>query len=185
MEQKQSSTRPNGERRNVCVLVVAGPAGSGKTSLGREVAARLGWAFEDADAHHSEAAKQKMARGEGLTDADRAPWLSRLADLVRERTEAGPPTVLACSALKRAYRETLLSSGGQLVWMYVPSEVLRQRLAERTGHVAGLDLLPSQLRDVEPPGPDERAWILDGARPLADLARDLADRLRPVERGSR
>lgn len=178
MEGKSTATNA-AERRNVRVLLIAGPAGSGKTTVGRTVAARLGWAFEDADDYHAEAANQKMARGEGLTDADRAPWLARLADLVRERTEAGPPTVLACSALKRAYRERILAPGAALVWLHVPREALSARLGSRVGHLAGPDLLPSQLRDAQPPEAHEGAILLDGTRSPDDLAAEIERQIRP------
>ncbi|MEM6326325.1 MAG: gluconokinase, GntK/IdnK-type [Bacteroidota bacterium] len=171
---RKSTASPNERRRNVRVLVVAGPAGSGKTTVGQAVADRLGWAFVDADDLHTEASRQTMARGEGLTDADRAPWLARLAALVRARTEAGSPTVLACSALTRAYREQILTPGAALVWLHVPREVLRARLGARTGHIAGPSLLPSQLADAEPPADGESAWTVDGTLAVDTLAAQIA-----------
>lgn len=145
-----------------------GVAGAGKTTVGRALAEALGWSFEDADAYHSPAALATMARGEGLTDADRAPWLARLAALVRDRLAAGPPTVLACSALKAGYREALGTDapGVALVWLDVPAEVLHQRLRDRRGHVAGTDLLPSQLATLEPPADAIR---LDGTAPIGAI----------------
>ena len=156
------------------VLVVIGVAGSGKTTVGRALAERLGWAFEDADDYHSAAALATMARGTGLTDADRAPWLARLAALVRQRADEGPPTVLACSALKARYRETLRAGRAdvQFVWLDVPRAVLAQRLADRQGHVAGPDLLPSQLAAFEPP---RDALRLDGDLPVEEIV-DQASR---------
>ena len=167
------STAPfNGGRRNVRVLVVAGPAGSGKTTLGHALAERWGWAFEDADDYHAPEARAKMAAGAGLTGADRAPWLDRLARLVRERSTHGPPTVLACSALKASYRRRLTGAGAgvALVWLDVPAGILRQRLEARPGHYAGADLLPSQLAAAETPTPEEGALVLSADRPLAELA---------------
>ena len=155
------------------MLIVAGPAGSGKTTVGRAVADCLGWTFVDADDYHSAASRHKMARGEGLTDADRAPWLARLAALVRGRTEGGPPTVLAASALKRRYRTQLLVPGASLVWLSVSAETLRQRLTSRQGHIAGVDLLASQLSDAEPPGSDEGAVVKDAEQPLEELVRSV------------
>lgn len=166
----EKSTSTSGSMaRNVRVLLVAGPSGTGKTTLGRSLAERLGWAFEDADAFHSLEARAKMASGGGLTDADRAPWLDRLASLIEERASGGPPTVLACSALTSRYREMLLTPGAALVWLDVPCEILRQRLNSRDGHFAGADLLPSQLATAETPRPDEGALVLDADRPLATL----------------
>ncbi len=155
------------------VIVLLGVSGSGKTTLGQALAARLGWAFEDADDHHSRAAIQKMARGTGLTDADRGPWLDRLAELVRQRAEVGPPTVLACSALKARYRRRLAAGRADVafVWLDVPPDALAARLRERTGHVAGPDLLPSQLAAFEAPAD---ALRLDGTLGVADLAEAVA-----------
>ena len=132
------------------VLVLAGPAGSGKTTVGRTLAERLGWAFADADAFHSAAAVGKMGRGEALTDADRAPWLGRLAHRIARAQADGAPLVLACSALRAAHRARLRADGVVFVWLDVPPDVLARRLAARTGHFAGPDLLASQLATAEP-----------------------------------
>ncbi|OZC02223.1 gluconokinase [Rubricoccus marinus] len=176
----QKSTAPSGSparsvRGNPRVIVVAGPSGSGKTTLGRALAAHLGWAFEDADDYHAPEAVAKMGAGKGLTDADRAPWLDRLAALIQERATLGPPTVLSCSALTRAYRERLTraASGVALVWLAVPEHLLRQRLTSRPGHFAGAALLPSQLATVEPLASEE-GLALDGSRPLTALVREVA-----------
>ena len=153
------------------VVVLTGVAGAGKTTVGRALAARLGWAFADADDYHSAAANARMARGQGLTDADRAPWLDRLAALVGDRVRGGPPTVLACSALKAAYRDRLAGPGVAFAWLDVPPDVLAERLRRREGHVAGPDLLPSQLATLEPPA---GALRLDGTRPVGALAETAA-----------
>ena len=151
-----------------------GVAGAGKTTVGRALADALGWAFVDADDYHGAAALAKMGRGEGLTDADRAPWLARLGALVRQRAASGPPTVLACSALRAAYRDALgvETPGVVLAWLDVSRSVLAGRLAERRGHVAGPDLLPSQLATLEPPSGAVR---LDGTAPVAEAVRRLRD----------
>ena len=149
-----------------------GVAGAGQTTVGRALADALGWAFVDADDHHSAASLAKIGRGEGLTDADRAPWLARLGALVRERRASGPPTVLACSALRAAYRDALGADapGVVVAWLDVPRAVLAERLAGRRGHVAGPDLLPSQLATLEPPSDAVR---LDGTAPVAEAVRVL------------
>lgn len=134
-----------------------GVTGSGKTSVGERLAHDLSWAFADADDFHSPQAKAKMARGEGLTDADRAPWLARLHELL-----AGQPhTVLACSALKRSYRDALRVPGLRFVYLRVPHSLLEQHLAGRRGHYATASLLPSQFAALEEPTPDEGALTLE------------------------
>ncbi len=161
----------------VRVALLMGVAGAGKTTVGEALAARLrtatgaGWVFEDADAFHGADALAAMAAGRPLTEADRAPWLGRLADLVAARLADGPPTVLACSALRAAYRARL--HGGdprvRVLWLDAPPDVLAARLAARVGHVAGPDLLPSQLATLEVPAGAVR---LDATQPVGVLVDD-------------
>lgn len=133
-----------------------GPAGSGKTTVGRLVASGLGVPFADGDDFHSPSAIEKMRAGAPLDDTDRAPWLERLATLLDDA--AGTGLVLACSALKARYREQLASSvsaGGLFVaYLSVPKDELARRLALRSGHFAGPDLVDSQLATLEPPAPE-------------------------------
>ena len=157
------------------VLILMGVAGSGKTTVGRALAEAVGWAFEDADDHHAPASMAKMARGVPLTEADRAPWLARLGALVEARAASGPPTVLACSALRASYRDALHAGRPDvaLAWLDVPAAELARRLRERSGHVAGPDLLPSQLGTLEPPA----SARVDGARPVPAVVGALRQRL--------
>ncbi|WP_421932310.1 gluconokinase [Phenylobacterium sp.] len=138
-------------------LVIMGVAGAGKSTLMRALAARLGWACQDGDDLHPAVNVARMARGEPLTDADRAPWLAAVDAWLDARRAEGEPAIIACSALKRAYREGLRAGrpGLRFVWLTGDPQVLAQRLADRTGHFAGPDLLTSQLATLEPPGPDE------------------------------
>lgn len=142
-----------GSRQTVPMrVVVMGVSGSGKTSVGLELSARVGWPFLDADDFHAPEARRKMARGQALTGADRAPWLTRL----RSELEARADVVLACSALRRAYRDALRVPGVHFLFLNVPEPLLRARLEAREGHYADETLLPSQLATLEPPGLDER-----------------------------
>jgi gluconokinase len=153
-------------------LVVMGASGSGKTTVGMALAARLGYAFADADDFHAESSVAKMARGEPLTDADRGPWLQALAAWIASRNADGRSSVLACSALKRRYRDTLRTAAPQhvsFVFLAVPSEVLRERLRERTGHFVRVHLLESQLATLEPLEADEPGICVDGAAPPATI----------------
>ena len=164
------------------VAIVMGVSGTGKSTLGHALAARLDWAFYDADDLHSAAAKAKMAEGHGLTDADRAPWLQRVRAVIcehleGERGDGERGAVVACSALRAAYRHVLAQPGEpvRFLWLDVPASVLAERLAQRPGHYARADLLPSQLRTLEPPTAAD-AIRLDGTAPLGRLVAE-AERL--------
>lgn len=154
------------------VVVLIGVSGSGKTTVGQALAEALGWAFEDADDYHDASSIRKISRGQPLTDADRRPWLERLGALVRDRAESGPPTVLACSALKASYRNNLevARPDVEVAWLDVPRDDLERRLRSRQGHFAGADLLESQLETFEAPGGD--VVRLDGRRSIERLVTD-------------
>ena len=140
------------------ILIVAGVAGSGKTTVGALLAGRLRWRFADADTFHPEANVAKMHAGIPLTDADREPWLHAITDWMDERIAANQSAVITCSALKRAYRDRLLTGrpAATMIFLQVSKEVLEKRLMSRPGHFFPEKLLDSQLAALEPPGPDER-----------------------------
>ena len=138
------------------IIVVIGVTGAGKSTIGAALAARLGWRFIEADDFHSEASWLKLERGEALTDAERAPWLGRLRDALEAVVARGESAVLACSALKRAYREALVppSAGPDEVrFVYLDADVAltARRLDERAAHRASPLLLQSQLATLEEP----------------------------------
>ncbi len=144
----------------VPVVVLMGVSGVGKTAVGRALAARLGWTFADADDLHPAANVAKMQRGEGLTDADRKPWLDAVRALIEHRLAAGQPTVLACSALKARYRDRLrVRDEVRFVWLDEPRAVLETRLEDRAGHFAGPSLLPSQFEALERPSEREAVRV--------------------------
>jgi gluconokinase len=151
-------------------VLLMGPAGSGKTTLGQEVAAWLGTEFVDGDALHSTANIEKMRRGEGLTDADRGPWLDRIAAVLRSH-RAGHGIVIACSALKRAYRNRLRSADPtlKLVVLNAPPFVLQERVRARQDHYMPAELVEDQCEQLEIPGADEPALLLDATAPLGEL----------------
>jgi carbohydrate kinase (thermoresistant glucokinase family) len=134
------------------VLVVMGVSGSGKTTVGALLARRLGLPFHDADDFHSDENKAKMRRGEPLTDADRAPWLATLAARIRD-WDAGGGAVLACSALREAYRQTLGGGSADVRFVYLKGAraTLLARLRDRRGHYMPATLLDSQLATLEEP----------------------------------
>ncbi len=141
------------------IVVVMGVTGCGKSTVGSELAAAEQWPFEDGDDLHPAANKAKMAAGHPLTDADRWPWLRTVRAQIDAWASAGSGGVIACSALKRAYREVLDRDQPQtcFVFLDVAVPVLRARLARRVGHFMPPTLLDSQLATLEPPGPDEPA----------------------------
>ncbi len=156
-----------------------GPAGAGKTTLGKHLSTYLGVPFIDADHHHSPEAKAKMREGIPLDDTDRAPWLARLRALIEAHDSSqGGPLVLACSALTRRYRELLAGPGDDVLFIYldVPREELAFRLESRKEHFAGANLLASQLATLERPAPDE-ALVLDGTQSVDDLCKAVAHAL--------
>jgi gluconokinase len=153
------------------LILVMGVAGSGKSTVGALLAGRLGAAFVDADGLHSAANRAKMRRGEALDDADRAPWLAALRDVVRAHAAAGRQLVLACSALRAGFRTALLAEvpGARVVYLRAAREVLAARLAARRDHFFPPALLDSQLAALEEP---DDALVIDATlRPAAIVAR--------------
>lgn len=154
------------------VIILMGVSGAGKTTVGRLLAADLGWEFLDGDAFHPPENVAKMARGEPLTDADRLPWLDRLHDLIAQRLANDEPLVLASSALKRDYRRRLLVDhrGVALVFLRGDYDLLHRRLSRRRGHYMPAALLPSQFAALEPPA---GALTFDVAQPPAAIVRQI------------
>jgi gluconokinase len=137
----------------LCMIVlIMGTTASGKTTIGRMLAGRLGWDFADADDFHPPANVAKMSQGIPLTDADRAPWLQTLHDKIVAWTAESRNVVLACSALKQAYRDELLvGSLVKIVYLRGSYELFSQRVQTRRGHFAKVDILAGQFRDLEEP----------------------------------
>jgi gluconokinase len=134
------------------IVIVMGVTGSGKTSVGRLLAEQLGWTFADADDFHPRANVEKMECGIPLNDGDRGPWLERLRIQITDWIANGQDAVLACSALKRSYRQEL-SVGPEVRFVYLKGspELIRQRLRLRRGHFADEKILAGQFADLEEP----------------------------------
>lgn len=165
-------------------VVVMGVSGCGKTTVANRISASTGLVFAEADDFHSAANVAKMAAGVPLDDDDRWPWLERLAAWMTQRAAAGDSTVIACSALRRRYRDVLGSrspSGDRLrldfVHLHGPADVVAQRLSRRTGHYMPGSLLQSQIATLEPLEPDERGVVLDLTRSPVVLAAQAARQL--------
>lgn len=145
------------------VLVMMGVSGSGKTTIAKAVAERLGWPFQEGDDLHPAANVAKMHAGVPLDDDDRAPWLAAVAAWIDARLAAHEPGVVTCSALKHAYRDVLVGAraGVRLVYLHADKAVIERRLAARTGHYMPASLLDSQFATLEEPGAEEHALVVD------------------------
>ena len=143
------------------ILIPMGVSGSGKTTVGEQLAARLHCGFADADEFHSEANKKKMHEGHPLTDEDRWPWLRSIREAIEARRAEGVDFVFACSALKAVYRDILRDGDKDVVFVYLHGtrEVLSARLGARKGHFFDPSLLQSQLDTLEPPNEEEAIFV--------------------------
>ena len=141
------------------VVVVMGVTGSGKTTIGRMLAQHMSALFAEGDDYHPPANVEKMRRGQPLTDDDRRPWLAAIAADIRRWLAEGRPAVVACSALKRAYRDVLRGPGGDIRFVHLigSPQLIHARMAARRNHYMPVSLLQSQLDTLEPPVEGEGA----------------------------
>jgi gluconokinase len=162
------------------LVVIAGVAGSGKTTVGRLVAERLGCVFADGDDFHSAANVAKMRAGIPLTDQDRLPWLDAIVAWMDDCAAAGETAVVACSALRRCYREVLLASAARprMFFLAISREADEDRLGTRTGHYFHQELLASQFDALEPPDPAEPVMVVQVSGGSEQAARQIVASLR-------
>ena len=147
------------------IVVLMGVCGCGKSTIGRALAAELDWPFLDADTVHPQANVAKMAAGIPLTDEDRWPWFDRIVAEMRRHAAAGKHVVVACSALKQAYRDRLATGGSvRFVYLKGDAKTIGPRLAGRTGHFMPPSLLESQFATLETPA---AAIVIDIVQPIA------------------
>ena len=160
-------------------VVVMGVCGCGKSTVGERLARELGALYIEGDAFHPPANVARMAAGIALTDADRQGWLEALAAQLADARRAGRSVVLACSALKRRYRDVLRLDAPDLRVVHLAGDraMLAARLAARQGHYMPASLLDSQLATLETPDPDERAVTLDAGAPTATLVQSALTQL--------
>lgn len=158
-------------------VILMGVAGSGKTAVGEKVAEKLHWIFLDADNFHPAANIEKMKHGIPLNDEDRVPWLQRLHDELKNQLAEGHSVILACSALKESYRNTLQDHVSPLTFVYldVDAETLRNRLQHRTAHFFPKELLDSQFAALEKP---KDAVVVDARKPLDAVVDQAIESLR-------
>lgn len=160
----------------VCVM---GVSGAGKTVVGTLLAHALAVPFLEGDALHPPENVRRMAQGIALTDDDRGGWLRAIAERIAAARQASSGLIVACSALKRAYRDVLRGGDAELRFVHLTGDagLIRQRMGQRVGHYMPASLLESQLATLEPPTPDEDAWTLDVAGSAESLVQQIVIRL--------
>src|SRR5215475_1502345 len=160
------------------MIIIFGVSGAGKTTVGKLLARELGWQFLEADDFHPAANIEKMRSGRPLTDEDRWPWLDRLREQIEQLLSAGENAVLACSALKRAYRDRLrVSDEVKFVFLRGDYVLVERQLRNRHGHFMNRRLLRSQFADLEEPGPDEDALTIKLGRTPEELVTEIKTNL--------
>jgi gluconokinase len=172
-----------------CALIVMGVSGSGKSTVADKLAETLGWTHEDGDKFHPASNVAKMAAGHPLTDEDRSPWLRAIAAEIDRACKAGEHVVIACSALKRGYRDLLVHgrSDVRIIFLNGTQELIADRLAKRKGHFMPPDLLPSQFRTLEPPASDENPVTVSIDASIEAIVADIIHKLNllPASNASR
>jgi len=160
------------------IIIIFGVSGAGKTTVGDLLARELGWHFFEADDFHSPANIKKMRRGVPLTDDDRWPWLETLRELIKQRVASHENAVLACSALKRAYRKHLrVSVEVKLVFLRGDYALVAEQLRHRRGHFMDPGLLRSQFADLEEPQPEEEVVTIELGRTPHELVKEIKTKL--------
>jgi gluconokinase len=164
-----------------CALIVMGVSGSGKSTIAEKLAQRLNWSFEDGDRFHPASNVAKMSAGHPLTDEDRWPWLRAIADEIDRVCKAGARAVIACSALKRAYRDILVHgrSDVRIIYLNGNQPLIAKRLAARKGHFMPSGLLESQFKTLEPPGPTEKPVTVSIDASVESIVDDIVRQLGP------
>ncbi len=163
-----------------CALVVMGVSGSGKSTIADKLAERIGWKYEDGDRFHPPGNVAKMSAGHPLTDQDRWPWLQAIAAEIDRACGAGEHAVIACSALKRAYRDILVHGRNdvRIVYLEGTQALIAERLARRKHHFMPPDLLASQFKTLEPPQPGENAVTVSIDAPVEAIVDDIVRQLK-------
>lgn len=159
------------------VLVIMGVSGSGKSTVAGVLAGRLGWDLAEGDDLHPEANVAKMQAGHALSDEDRWPWLDIIADWIRERTAAGKPGIITCSALKKRYRDVLRGENVVFVFLQGSKDKISDRLASRHGHFMPASLLESQFDALEEPAEDENYISLCVSASPSEEADEIIEKL--------
>ncbi len=165
--------------KSPCALIVMGVSGSGKSTIAAALADRLGWTFEDGDRFHPASNVAKMSAGHPLTDDDRWPWLQAIADEIDRVCEAGGHVVVACSALKRTYRDLLVHgrSDVRIVFLDGNQALIAGRLGNRKGHFMPPGLLDSQFKTLERPQADEHPITVSIDAPVEAIVSNIVTQM--------
>jgi gluconokinase len=160
------------------ILILMGVVGSGKTTVGIQLAKKLGWQFADGDDFHPQVNVEKISHGIALTDSDRAPWLAALRAAIDKWNSERRNVVLACSALKRSYRNQLQAAGVQFIYLKGDYDLIAARLHFRHGHFATESILKSQLADLEEP---DDAITIDVGKSPGEIVAEIVAKLKAVK----
>ncbi|XP_029960634.1 probable gluconokinase [Salarias fasciatus] len=175
------------------IYIIMGVSGTGKSTLGKSLSEKLGWPLHEGDDFHPQENIEKMVRGEPLTDQDRLPWLLKLHEVIQRERSSGSDALVACSALKRHYRQILLNGSKALtlssgpdqevlppafpdvffLFLHGSYDLIHQRMVARRGHYMRADLLRSQFDVLEPPVDEENVLPLDIRRSIADMVMEV------------
>ena len=164
-----------------CALIVMGVSGAGKSTIAEALARRLAWRYEDGDTFHPAGNVAKMKAGHPLSDADRWPWLQAIGDEIDRVCALGAHVVIACSALKRAYRDMLRHGRHDIRFVFLngTQQLVASRLASRKGHFMPPDLLASQFKTLEPPGDDEHPITISIEATVDAIVDTIVRQLKP------
>jgi carbohydrate kinase (thermoresistant glucokinase family) len=169
------------------IVVIMGVSGAGKTTIGQHLAKRLCWRFEEGDRLHPPTNVARMKSRQPLTDADRAPWLPAIAEVINGWRSRGECGLITCSALKRSRRRIIVDDRRDVRLAYLEGSrrSIAERLAARQGHFMPAGLLDSQFATLEPPGPDEHPITIRIDRPIEEIAERIAGVLLSAARSPR
>jgi gluconokinase len=165
--------------KSPCALIVMGVSGSGKSTVAAGLAQQLSWTFEDGDRFHPKSNVDKMSAGHPLTDEDRWPWLQAIADEIDRVCHAGGHVVIACSALKRAYRDILVHGRDdvRIVFLNGSQNLIADRLSKRKNHFMPPGLLDSQFKTLEPPQAVENPITVSIDAPVETIIGNIVDQV--------